>query len=70
MEEEKVYLKAISILNDALDGKNINPIALATANQMFLMLWSRIYEERLKKEQIKDALREVWEETILEKKDK
>jgi len=33
------------------------------------MLWTSVYQERLKKEQIKDALREVWAEEI-EKKEK
>lgn len=67
MEEEKVYLKAIAVLNTALDGRPVNPVAVSTASNMLIMLWSSIYQERLKKEQIKDALREVWEEKINEK---
>ena len=68
MKEDDVYLKALGVLDAALDGKTVNPIALSTAISMFSMLWMSVHSERLKKEQIKDALREVWEETLEEKK--
>ncbi len=67
MIEENVYLKAMSVINDALEGQIVNPVAVSTATNMFVMLWSSIYQERLRKEQIKDALLEVWEEKITEK---
>lgn len=70
MKEEQVYIKALEVLNDALDGKSVNPVAVSTATSMFLMLWSSIHQERIKKEQIKEALREVWDETIEEKKNR
>jgi hypothetical protein len=68
VKEDDVYLKALGVLDAALDGKTVNPIALSTAISMFSMLWMSVHSERLKKEQIKDALREVWEETLEEKK--
>lgn len=67
MKEEDILMKALGVLNDALDGKIINPVALQCAESMTIMLWSSVYQERLKKEQIKDALREVWAEEIKEK---
>lgn len=70
MEEENVYLKALTVLNDALDGKTVNPVAVSTATNMFMLLWSSIHQERLKDNQIKDALRETFAEFIEEKKDK
>lgn len=64
MKENDVYLKALSVLNDALDGKTVNPVAVSTATSMFIMLWSSIHQERLKETQIKDALRETFAEFI------
>ena len=70
MKEEEVYLKALDVLNDALDGRTVNPVAVSTANSMFLMLWSSVHQERVKSQQIKDALRDVWDEKIEEEKRK
>ncbi len=70
MTEEDIYLKAMSVLNDALDGKTVNPVAVSTANGMFMMLWSYIYQERLKREDIKQSMRETFAEFIEETKDK
>lgn len=70
MTEEEVYLKAINVLNDSLDGKSVNPNAVVTATSMFTFLWSSIYQERLKRETIKDAIRETFDEFLTEKKDK
>ena len=67
MKEEEILLKALGVLNEALDGRVVNPTALRTAESMTIMLWSSVYQEKLKKEQIKDALREVWDEKIKDK---
>lgn len=67
MKEEEIYLKALDVLNESLDGRSVNPNALATANNMFYMLWASVHQERVKKEQMKEALREVWDEKLEEK---
>ena len=70
MTENNVYLKALGVLNDALDGKTVNPVALRTAETMFISLSPAIYQERLKREDIKQAMRETFAEFIEEKDDK
>lgn len=64
MKEEKVLDKAIDIIDAALSGRVVDPNALQTAQSITMMLWSTVYQERLKKEQMKEALREVWAEEI------
>jgi hypothetical protein len=70
MKDEEVYVKALDVLNDALDGKTVNPVAVSTATNMLAFVWSAVYQERLKREQIKDAIRESFDEYLNEKKDK
>lgn len=70
MKEEEVYLKSLDVLNDALDGKTVNPVAVSTATSMFTFMWSSIYQERLRREDSKQALRETFAEFLEEKDDK
>lgn len=63
MEAEKVYLKALSILNDSLNGKYVDPNALQTANSMFYLFWQSVYQDRLREQN-------EWSETIEEKKER
>lgn len=69
MKEEQVLDKALDILDAALNGQIVDPNALQTAQTMTMMFWSTVYQERLKKVQIKDALREVWADEIQKKND-
>lgn len=70
MKEEDVYLKALSVLDDALDGKTVNPVAVSAANGMFVMLWASVHQERLRREEIKQKLREEFPDEITEKEGK
>lgn len=61
MKEEEIYEKALSVINEALDGNIVNPSAVSTANSMLMMLWSSIYSERIRREENKIT---VWKEEI------
>lgn len=68
--EETVLDKALSVINEALDGKVVNPVALNTAISMTQLLWSSVYAERVRVNQITEALRHKWSDTIPDEKEK
>jgi hypothetical protein len=70
MTEEEVYFKALGVLNDALDGRTVNPVAVDTAVRMLSFLWNSIYAEHLKRQEIRQKLREEFPDTISEKEGK
>jgi hypothetical protein len=64
VKENEVLDKALGILNDALDGKTVDPLSLQTAVQMTQFFWSSVYSERVREKQIVDALRNKWSDSI------
>jgi len=69
MIEDEVYRKALNVLNDALDGNIVDPNAVSTATGMFALLWSTMYQERLRNQQTTDAKMKALAQKYGEKKD-
>jgi hypothetical protein len=67
--ESEVLDKALSVLNNALEGKVIDPGALDTAIRMTQFFWSSVFAERVRERQITENLKNKWENTIEEKED-
>ena len=70
LTETNVLDKALQILNDALDGEVVNPVALDVAVRMTQFFWSAVYAERERERQITESLRHKWEDSIDKKDDK
>lgn len=67
MKEEEILDKALNVIDDALSGRVIDPNALDTAIKMTQFFWMSVYSEKIKQEQIKDALRNDFSEEIKDK---
>lgn len=67
--ESDVLDKALRIIDEALDGKVVNPDALETAIRMLQFCWSSILAERARDRQITESLRHKWDDSI-EREDK
>ncbi len=69
MKEKEVLDKALAILDDALNGKVVDPNALSTAISMTQFFWSSVYSDRAREAQITEALKDKWAEEIKDKKE-
>lgn len=64
MKENEILDKALGIIDEALSGRVIDPNALQTAISMTQLMWTSVYSERVKQDQMRAALRETWEQEI------
>jgi len=65
--EGEILDKALQVLDDALDGKVVDPNALDTAIRMLQFSWSSVFAERAQKRQIEEALRHKWDDSLNDK---
>jgi hypothetical protein len=62
IKEEMLYEDALDVLDKALQGKAVDQTTLGLASIILQPVWTKIYEERIKREALKAA--NEWKEEI------